>query len=87
MENLAREVCDMVRDRRADGAGICEVYNLRDEHDEQRQRIMEHLLSELNSSAGQPASSAESSAAQPAQPGQDNTGGARGNAARIHVSE
>ena len=70
MENLAREVCDMVRDRRADGVGICEVYNLRDEHDEQRQRIMDHLLSELNSSAGQPASSAESSAAQPAWRGQ-----------------
>ena len=66
MENLGTEMCDMVRDKRADALGISEVFNLKDDHHEERQKIMEHLLSKLNSSAGQPATSVDSSAAQPA---------------------
>ena len=66
MENLGTEMCDMVRDKRADALGISEVFNLKDDHHEERQKIMEHLLSKLNSSAGQPATSVDSSAGQPA---------------------
>ena len=56
-ENLATEICDMVRDKRADAVGISEVFSLREDHQEKRQNIMEHLLEKLNSSAGQPATS------------------------------
>ena len=49
MENLGTEMCDMVRDKRADALGISEVFNLKDDHHEERQKIMEHLLSKLNS--------------------------------------
>ena len=65
-DNLATEICDMVSDKGVDAVGISEVFNLRDDHHEKRQNIMEQLLSKLNSSAGQPATSADSSAAQPA---------------------
>ena len=60
-ENLATEICDMVRDKRVDAVGISEVFNLREHHQEKRQDIMEHLLEKLNSSAGQPATSTHTS--------------------------
>ena len=52
MEGLATEICNFVHDKRADAVGISEVFNLRDDHHEKRQNIMEQLLSKLNSSAG-----------------------------------
>ena len=58
-EDLATEICDMVRDKRADAVGISEVFNLREHHQERRQNIMEHLLEKLNSSARQPATSTQ----------------------------
>ena len=66
IHNLAREICDIVCDKEVDAMGISGVFDLRDDHHEKRQEIMEHLLSRLNSSAGQPATSADSSAEQPA---------------------
>ena len=63
-ETLATEICEMVREKRADAVGISEVFNLREtaeHHQERRQDIMEHLLEKLNSSAGQPATSAHTS--------------------------
>ena len=58
-EGLAKEICDMVQELTLDAVGISEVYNLKDDdkHDE-RQIILRHLLSSLNSSAARPASSA-----------------------------
>ena len=57
-EGLAKEICDMVQELTLDAVGISEVYNLKDDdkHDE-RQVILRHLLSSLNSSAARPASS------------------------------
>ena len=72
MDGLATEIRDMVQDKCVDAAGISEVFNLRDDHHEYRQRIMEHLLSKLNSSAGQPATSADNSAEQPVWMGQSD---------------
>ena len=70
MANLGKEICDIVRDKGVDAMGISEAFNLRDDHHKKRQDIMKHLLSRLNSSAGQPATSADSSAEQPAWTGQ-----------------
>ena len=58
-ESLAKEICDMVQEVTLDAVGISEVYNLKDDskHDE-RQVILQHLVSSLNSSAARPASSA-----------------------------
>ena len=63
-DNLATAICDMVRHKCVDAMGIGEAFNLRDDYHEKRQDIMEHLLSKLNSSAGQPATSADSNAEQ-----------------------
>ena len=66
MVNLGKEICDIVRDKGADAMGISEVFNPRDDYHEKRQDILERLLSRLNTSGGQPATSADSSAEQPA---------------------
>ena len=58
-EGLAKEICDMVQELNLDAVGISEVYNLKDDHNhDERQKILRHLLSSLNSSAARPASSA-----------------------------
>ena len=55
---LAKEICNMVQDKCVDAVGISEVYNLKDgSFHQERQNIMQHLLSSLNSSAERPASS------------------------------
>ena len=39
-ENLATEICDMVREKRADAVGISEIYNLRDnDNNDERQKV------------------------------------------------
>jgi len=54
-ENLAKEICELVIAKGADAVGISEVYNLREiEFAEERQIIMNHVLSKLNGSAEQP---------------------------------
>ena len=66
-DGLATEICDMVLDKGIDAVGICEVFNLRDDSCwQQRQGIMKHVVSKLNSRAGRPATSAGSSAERPA---------------------
>ena len=53
---LAKEICNMVQDKCVDAVGISEVYNLKDgSFHQERQNIMQHLLSSLNSSAERPA--------------------------------
>ena len=64
MHHLAREICDIIGDKGVDAVGISGVFDLREDHREKRQDIMEHLLSRLNSSAEQPATSADGNAEQ-----------------------
>ena len=72
-DGLATEICDMVHDKGIDAVGICEVFNLRDDSCwQQRQGIMKHVVSKLNSRAGRPATSAGSSAERPAWKGQSD---------------
>ena len=48
-ENLAVEICDLVRAKSVDAVGISEVFNLREpEHAPDRQDIMRLVLSRLN---------------------------------------
>ena len=50
-DRLAKEICDMVQELTLDAVGISEVFNLKDDHKrDERQMIMRHLLSSLNSS-------------------------------------
>ena len=72
MEGLATEICNMVPDLCVDAVGISEVFNLKDQGLQQRQDIMQHVVSKLNSRAARPATSADSSAAQPAWAGQSD---------------
>ena len=73
MDGLATEICDMVHDKCVDAVGICEVFNLRDDSCwQRRQDIMKHVVRKLNSSAEQPATSADHSAEQPAWKGQSD---------------
>ena len=65
MEGLATEVCSMVNSKCLDGVGICKVFNLKDDRWQQRQDIMQHLVSKINSSAARPATCLVSNAAQP----------------------
>ena len=65
MEGLATEVCSMVNSKCLDGVGICEDFNLKDDRRQQRQDIMQHLLSKINTSAARPATCLVSNAAQP----------------------
>ena len=56
-EGLAEEIRDMVQGLTLDAVGISEVYYLKDRDNyEDRQMILQHLLSSLNSSAARPAS-------------------------------
>ena len=64
-EGLATEICNMVHDKCVDAVGISEVFNLKDDMWEERQVIMEHVVSKLNSSAAR-------SAARPAWPGRSD---------------
>ena len=59
-EGLANAIRDMVQGLALDAVGISEVYNLKDDdkHDE-RQMILRHPLSSLNSSAARPAALVE----------------------------
>ena len=72
MDGLATEICNMVLDKCVDAVGISEVFNLKDDLWQQRQEIMQHVVSKLNSSAARPATSADSSAARPAWDGRSN---------------
>ena len=65
MEGLATEVCSMVNSKCLDGVGIYEDFNLKDDRRQQRQDIMQHLLSKINTSAARPATCLVSNAAQP----------------------
>ena len=55
MVNLGKEICDIVRDKEVDAMGISQVFDVKERHPQKRQSIMKHLLSKLNSSAGQSA--------------------------------
>ena len=64
-EGLATEICSMVHSKCLGAVGICEVFNLKDDMWQQRQDIMQHVVSKLNSSAARPATCLVSNAAQP----------------------
>ena len=72
MEGLATEICNMVHDKCVDAVGISEVFNLKHDMWQQRQDIMQHVVSKLNSSAARPATSVDSSAARPAWTGRSD---------------
>ena len=69
VDGIATEICNMVHDKCVDAIGTSEVFR-KDDRWQQRQVIMEYVVSKLNSSAGRPASSEGSSAARPAWKGQ-----------------
>ena len=71
-QGLATEICNMVHDKCVDAVGISEVFNLKDDNRQQRQAIMQHVVSELNSSAARLATSVCSSAAMPAWEGRSD---------------
>ena len=56
-EGLATEICSLVQHKCVDAVGISEVFNLKEDMRERRRLITDHIVSKLNSSAAQPASS------------------------------